>query len=50
MSDMTQRLSLAEETTLLLYSCVLNADGTRSDDVFSRYGESSLAAWWPARC
>jgi Golgi phosphoprotein 3 (GPP34) len=42
---MTQKLSLAEETTLLLYGSVLNADGTRSDDVFSRYGESgSLVA------
>jgi len=42
---MTQELSLAEETTLLLYGGVLNADGTRSDDVFSKYGEGgSLVA------
>lgn len=42
---MTRELSLAEETTLLLYGSVLSADGTRSDDVFSKYGESgSLVA------
>jgi hypothetical protein len=42
---MTQRLSLGEETTLLLYGSVLNADGTLSDDVFSKYGEGgSLVA------
>jgi len=42
---MMQELSLAEETTLLLYGSLLNADGTRSDDVFSKYGESgSLVA------
>jgi len=42
---MARELSLAEETTLLLYGGVLNADGTRSDDVFSKYGESgSLVA------
>jgi hypothetical protein len=45
MPDLTRELSLAEETTLLLYGSVLNADGTRSDDVFSRYGEGgSLVA------
>jgi hypothetical protein len=45
MSVMTQRLSQGEETTLLLYGAVLNADGTRSQDVFSKYGESgSLVA------
>jgi hypothetical protein len=42
---LTRELSLAEETTLLLYGGVLNADGTRSDDVFGKYGESgSLVA------
>jgi hypothetical protein len=42
---LTREPSLAEETTLLLYGGVLNADGTRSDDVFSKYGESgSLVA------
>jgi hypothetical protein len=45
MPDLTRELSLAEETTLLLYGSVLNADGTVSDDVFSRYGEGgSLVA------
>ena len=40
-----EELSLAEETTLLLYGSVLNANGARSDDVFSKYGESgSLVA------
>ncbi len=42
---MTRELSLAEETTLLLYGSVLNVDGALSDDVFSKYGESgSLVA------
>jgi hypothetical protein len=45
MPDLIRELSLAEETTLLLYGSVLNADGTRSDDVFSKYGEGgSLVA------
>jgi hypothetical protein len=42
---MTDDLSLAEGATLLLYGSVLHADGARSDDVFSQYGESgSLVA------
>ncbi len=42
---MVKELSLAEETTLLVYGSVLNADGTRSDDIFSKYGEGgSLVA------
>jgi hypothetical protein len=38
-------LSLAEQTTLLLYRSVIAADGTLSNDIFSRYGSSgSLVA------
>jgi hypothetical protein len=35
-------LSLAEETTLLLYSSVVKPDGARSYDVFSKYGEPAV--------
>ncbi len=35
-------LSLAEETTLLLYSSVAKPDGTRTYDVFSKYSESAV--------
>jgi Golgi phosphoprotein 3 (GPP34) len=35
-------LTLAEETTLLLYGAVRKPDGTRTYDVFGRYGSSGL--------